>query len=420
MLGLQESQDNLDQQPSSAEITLNEDEVPQILGSLHAEAIGKILQEDYIDAISILKRCEEILESVITHGGKTDPDQVLATLHNLALCFQRLGDLDKCAAYLDGCLFNLNSFQVMSSEKSHIFNEIRRNTYKSKVEIQCCAVLSQLKKHKAALTHAQNSYKAVANCIKMTINASAAILKSSKAKIDMSKHLQKIIVISVPTLKTLESFIKTGKLTHQPKIRSVLGVKTHPEWLDSFSIADVMLIQPITADELKRSIGTQAEFTKDFIIYKVCLLAISNFCIATEIQFIKSTQIFKEVIDKEAESYHEKAIELLKTFLPTESLLYKHILESYTKRFLRSDSDALIMPVISMKNKSNRKVRTVSRTPVPRSDRLIGEIRPTTIRGLKPSHVRTATPTQGYSSNSEKRRNKSEDISRIHAFHHLE
>ncbi|CAG9327813.1 unnamed protein product [Blepharisma stoltei] len=408
-------------QASSTEITLNEEEVPQILNSLQGEAISKILEEDYIGAISILKRCEEILESVITHGGKTDPDQVLATLHNLALCFQRLGDLEKCAAYLDGCLFNLNSFQVMTSEKSQILNEIRRNTYKSKIHIQSCAVLSQMKKHKAALTHAQNSFKAVANCVKMTITASGLLLKSLKNKPpDLGKQIHKIINSAVPTIKVLENFIKTGKLSHPPKIRSVLGVKSHPDWLDSFTIADVMLMQPISSEELKKSIGMQAEFTKDFILYKVCLLAISNFCVATEIQFIHSNQIFREKNDKEAELYHEKSIELLRVFFPPESPLLKHIQESYIKRFMDSTIEEQTMPLISAKTKPNKKARTISKTPTPRIDKLKNEIRPGTIGGFKTSHMRTATPTQEFRVSSDKRRHRSEDSSRLLAFHHLE
>lgn len=47
-----------------------------------------------------------------------DNDVVLATLHNSAATYQRMGHLAECANYLDGCLYNTKNRQVFEAEEN--------------------------------------------------------------------------------------------------------------------------------------------------------------------------------------------------------------------------------------------------------------------------------------------------------------
>ena len=77
-------------------------------------------------------------------------------------------------------------------------------------------------------------------------------------------------------------------------MRSILGIKSYNEWVYNYAITDIMFIQPLTIEEIKIGSGVCAELTKDYMTYKISLLAVTYFCIATEMRFIKSKQVYNE------------------------------------------------------------------------------------------------------------------------------
>jgi len=90
---------------------------------------------------------------------------VFLTMHNMALCFQKLGALEECALCLEASLQTLNSpflslkLEGNGSEGSFIdpAKKLKRLKYECKTHMQVCALLSQLHRHKEALIHAERS-----------------------------------------------------------------------------------------------------------------------------------------------------------------------------------------------------------------------------------------------------------------------
>ena len=138
---------------SPMEIDFNNADLQQVLYKLHEEALQKINEQNIGEAIGDLTQCEEILEVVTSKGELTDIDEVIALLNNLAMCYQRIGDLDKALAYLDGSLYNYKLF----SSKPSLKNDIKMNSLIAKISLQSCAMLSQKGLHKNAIKFANNS-----------------------------------------------------------------------------------------------------------------------------------------------------------------------------------------------------------------------------------------------------------------------
>ncbi|CAG9310770.1 unnamed protein product [Blepharisma stoltei] len=307
-------------------------EIPQLLALIQSESYELIISKDFENAIPKLKKLEQILEALIIQGTNSDSDLILATIHNIALCYQRIGDLEKCIAYLEGCLFNVNKFGAMNSCNTLMEGELKRNLYKIKLYVQSCAVLSQLEKHKKALDNAKNALKLSLTAIRLTIQACKAQLKKYKALkqrnsliTDDLRKSYKVIYMSYPAIKALRKYLLTGSLNHHQKIRSVLGIKDDPDWLKTLTISDIMFMQPYTTEDLKQSLGLQVEFTNDYLLYKICLLAVSHFCISTELRYMSAYD--------DAKKAHKKSVEILEYFIPDVSPLRIHIEECYKKRF---------------------------------------------------------------------------------------
>lgn len=71
-------------------------------------------------------------------------------------------------------------------------------------------------------------------------------------------------------------------------IRSVLGVTTFSPWVYEFNISDVMIISYVAMPEFMEKSPLPTELTKDFMLYKIALQAISLFCVTTEFKHISA------------------------------------------------------------------------------------------------------------------------------------
>ena len=87
---------------------------------------------------------------------------VFLTMHNMALCFQKLGALEECALCLEASLQTLSSpFLSLklhnNDSSSDPSKKLKRLKYECKTHMQVCALLSQLHRHQEALVHAEKS-----------------------------------------------------------------------------------------------------------------------------------------------------------------------------------------------------------------------------------------------------------------------
>ena len=79
-------------------------------------------------------------------------------------------------------------------------------------------------------------------------------------KSDQNKLL--LIERALPTLDSVNLFLSKG-IIHKVGMRSALGVKGDPEWVELFSLDEMMQLTPVKSNEFTQGLGVQAEFTKD-------------------------------------------------------------------------------------------------------------------------------------------------------------
>ncbi|CAI2384584.1 unnamed protein product [Moneuplotes crassus] len=164
------------------------EDIQNQLKELNDSAVVSLKDEETESANDKLKRCEQILENLISEGRDVDRNQIIVVLHNLACCHQRSSMLDDCVSYLDGTIFNINislKSQILNqlsedygpvivkdelneimddASQDMILNEevsrkltmsykFQKLRYLSRLHLQLGAVLSQINKHEEALYH---------------------------------------------------------------------------------------------------------------------------------------------------------------------------------------------------------------------------------------------------------------------------
>lgn len=118
-------------------------------------------------------------------------------------------------------------------------------------------------------------------------------------------------------------------------MKVLLGYLNQSEWLYLLNIGNIMQITPLTIHDLYSNSKIDVELSRDSILEKISFLAISYFCVSTELRFLVSSKeklsIDPVQVKAESEFWHGKALEISCGFLPSESPLVTHILSSYQK-----------------------------------------------------------------------------------------
>ena len=309
---------------SPLEYDLTEENVLKALNSLQEEALSKISDCLFIDAIADLMHCEEILESIAAKGELSDIDDVLVLLNNLAMCYQRIGEVDKSLAYIEGALYNFRFFMCKPSLK----NDIKMNTLLAKMNLQSCAMMSQKNQHKEALKFAKNSQNLTRISLTCLIKGYSKYCKIKNDPKKTGKTKKLASKSSIAALKILEEYLSTGRLSVKKKLKA-------PDWAKQIAIADIMLIQATSLSQFKEDFSLSQELSFDSIVYKVILLAISHYCIATETNYIKNSNAFIEVAENSVEAEYQDSIALLTCFTSSSSKMTVHVNEGFFKNCLK-------------------------------------------------------------------------------------
>lgn len=138
----------------------------------------------------------------------------------------------------------------------------------------------------------------------------------------------------------LEYWLKKGKQVEVNKkieadMRIVLGYLNQSELIQNLNIGNIMQIQTLSLDSLLFTAKNECQLNRSSFLEKISLLAVSYFCISTEIRFIiqlhQDDSYDPEIKSKESEFWHAKSLELACSFLPSDCPLLSHILLSYNK-----------------------------------------------------------------------------------------
>ncbi|CAG9335269.1 unnamed protein product [Blepharisma stoltei] len=372
---------------SNKEDIISESDLPSILLSCETLAYQHIEDRNYAAALVSLKRSEEIMEAVATQGGSTDPDQIITTIHNMALCYQQLGDWKKCSMYLDACIYNAGTFGIMKSKKSPEEDQIRRQKYICKIHLQYCGILSRTGNHMEALKQARMAHQYSWAALESTVASwKKQINKMKNKRKPTQENDQKSLILkrAANTLAAIENYLRKGALPSGNELRSALGVRGHPEWVYHFNIAEIMIMNPTKTEDFKNGMGIQAEFTKDYILYKISLLAISQFCMGTEMKYSSQR--------KPGENLCQNAIKLMRGFFPEECPLIQHFLETEMhiisgelqeipenpkrKKSRRTNSDLSFLVPRETRNSVSFISRPSSKRPASRPKSALGSLSP--------------------------------------------
>ena len=86
------------------------------------------------------------------------------------------------------------------------------------------------------------------------------------------------------TLSRIEELKKWDK--YKIKVRTMLGKKCKEDWIYNVNIGNVMHLFPLSLDELAIHADTTHEISRDAMFEKIILLAVSYFCLGTELRFL--------------------------------------------------------------------------------------------------------------------------------------
>lgn len=311
-----------------------------------------IEREEYAQALEQLELNERVLEEAKKQDCDLDPDYVLVTLHNSACCHQALGRLEDSASYLEACLYNLkHEVKARESGKKGDNDRYKMRKYECRAQVQLCAMLSQLGRHEAALSHAQSGMRLAQSLLfdvlslcrahltrhrKLVIQAKQAGDVGRKLESSGYKRDQDLVKKAFPLLEVLESRILSkprpaGQPATKLELRSALGVQHYSDWIYTYNMSELMRIQPLTLYELKNSLETYTEIGRDMMLDKICLLVAGYFCTATELRLLLGGESREKL--KEAQILHAKALQIARDALPLEAPLLGHVQISYQKHF---------------------------------------------------------------------------------------
>lgn len=340
---------------------------------LNNSAIQMIVDEKIEEALEILKDAEKKLEK--NNTLIIEPKIKVIINHNMACCYQKMKNIQKCIFYLEKVNNEFNSYlekkhQVII-DNNFFINKILLEQAKpdvlygdfilelrfcAKFHLQMCAAYSQSNNHREALYHANLAALICEDNIVKTYY----LLKQTKKEIDNEKNFQnkkysKIFVEKLlenePAIISLNEKInecarnyKTGKNVNKRAFvkedilsfvnekknkistRNILGVIKNDDWLNLFNIGNIMFLYAMSYDDLDLDSDPKYELLRDAIIEKILMLTVSFFSIANELRFLGNK------VDNGL-YYHSKAVEISCLYLPSTCPIVKHYVNTYCKYY---------------------------------------------------------------------------------------
>jgi len=336
-------------------------------------AIQMIVDEKIEEALEILKEAEKKIEK--NSNIFIEPKVKVIINHNMACCYQKIKNIQKCIFYLEKVNNEFNSYlekkhQVLI-DSNYFISKILLEQVKpevlygdfilelrfcAKFHLQMCAAYSQSNNHRDALYHANLAALICEDNIVKTYY----LLRQTKREIENEKNFQnkKYSKIFIEKLQENERAIislnekimecaknyKTGKnmnkrafvkediLTfindkkNKISIRNILGVIKNDDWLNLFNIGNIMFLYAMSYDDLDLDSDPKYELLRDAIIEKILMLTVSFFSIANELRFLGNK------IDNGL-YYHSKAVEISCLYLPSTCPIVKHYVNTYCKYY---------------------------------------------------------------------------------------
>ena len=304
----------------------------------------------------------KLLDQLCIGSSSTKSDMIsLLIHHNLALCYQKSNSLPNCA----DCLKNtLKTYKTFIDKTDSLPAKFKHLKYLSKTHMQLCAILSQQNKHSEALEQAKcgamycNEMIFVTSkiikliCSEKNTNENNELLNDGISfgnkqlgEFDFMQLLgRKVLPILDKLITQLVPRSNKETKNYDPNNfkeidgRSLFGYLKCSEWVSGLNIGNIMQISPLTIQDLVGNYDIEIEITRETLLEKIALLAVSYFCISTEKRFLAQTGAAKP---RESEFWHAKSLQIACSYLPSECPLVNHVLTNYQKHH-----SPLLQPIV--------------------------------------------------------------------------
>ena len=109
---------------------------------LNESALIYIQKEQYENALLLLQKAHGVLDVVDLSQSKRDKFVALQIFYNMAMCYQKLGQLDECSICLETCLEQLDHADYSDIHTKSVSSRIHRMKIECRLHLQLCAIYS--------------------------------------------------------------------------------------------------------------------------------------------------------------------------------------------------------------------------------------------------------------------------------------
>ena len=303
--------------------------------SVFEKGVTEIMKSDFSSGLGYMRQCETILENCIQKGVSVDADLILATLQNIAVCSQGMGQIQDCAAYLEACIYNVKSTIKSINHMKPTSALIRKIRYLCLLYLQLSHCFSRQKKHQIAYDHAKKAANYAMLAVKSCLNfcteakhkkkkklATTKSSESSKKTKDFYKRAQDLLMF----LCLQMNGTKVATSSEELCMRSILGVQKQPTWINSISFEQIFEIKILLLCDLKTTHSMIAELSKDFMLDKVCMAVSSHYLLFKELTSINLAQT-------RSKNYLKSAISIAECFFPDSCKLLSTLKAEFNWRY---------------------------------------------------------------------------------------
>jgi len=318
-------------------------------------ALWRIESDNFKEAIKELTQCQSVVEANDTFVYF---NFLVFVQCNLSYCYYKLGKTLEAFEALN--YLNSKSQALETHSPNQLKVQLHRSYYMSIVNLQISNLMCETGNHIGAYQKARACLSIAEFLISGAVQAyklEVAKINSLKSRKSIEKQVNSTSIYqkAVPLLKTLLSFIRSGKFpdSNTATIRSLLGLKSYPQWTHSMSSHELTKIKPVSLEELKTPKTLSNEFSKNYTVLKVGIICagLLSSCLELKHAKLNSTLSYSK---KELQTMTSKALKLIKCFFPPESPLRVEVTKLAREELVEKTHMSLCkLPVI--KEKPTRK-----------------------------------------------------------------